>query len=153
MSPAPSLRATIPTARRMATPTKSPRTAHRIEASISPVSKAGMIACSVDHPSTQASATVSAPNRMLPRVEAANTHGSLRIATPRTRKPSRIVDARAVLDELTDFPSLATRSTSMPTLRVTEQFLWHFVDVDLLRRSEEHTSELQSLMRLSSAVF
>src|SRR3546814_10259022 len=28
-----------------------------------------------------------------------------------------------------------------------------FVDVDLQRRSEEHTSELQSLMRISYAVF
>src|SRR3546814_19397856 len=126
MSPAPSLRATIPTARRMATPTKSPRTAHRIEASISPVSKAGMIACSVDHPSTQASATVSAPNRMLPRVEAANTHGSLRIATPRHRKPYRIADARAVLDALTDFPSPANRTTSLPPLLYTEHFRRHF---------------------------
>ena len=52
-----------------------------------PVSKAGSSTWSVDQPSTQASATVSAPNRTLPSVESVKTHGSRRMATPSTRKP------------------------------------------------------------------
>ncbi len=58
---------------------------------MTPSSKAGSTTWSVDQPSTQASATVSAPNSTLPRVERVKIHGSRRIATPRTRNPSRSV--------------------------------------------------------------
>ena len=53
------------------------------------MAKAGSSTWSVAHPSNQASATVSAPNSTLPRVEAAKIHGSRRIATARTPNPSR----------------------------------------------------------------
>ena len=56
----------MPTARRIATPRKSPRTAQSRPAPISPVSKAGITTWSVDQPSTQASATVSTANSTLP---------------------------------------------------------------------------------------
>jgi hypothetical protein len=70
MMPAPSRRATMPTARRIATPTKRPSTAHSRLGEISPSRNAGSTACSVDQPSTHASATVSAPKSTLPRVDA-----------------------------------------------------------------------------------
>ena len=94
MIPAPSRRATMPTARRIATPTNRARTAHSIVESTSPVSKAGSTTCSVDQPSTQASATVRAANSRLPRVETAKTHGSRLTATQMTANPSRVVAAR-----------------------------------------------------------
>jgi hypothetical protein len=59
-----------------------------------PVSNAGSRTCSVDQPSTHASATVSRPNSRLPIVERVNTHGSRLIATQMTRKPSTVVAAR-----------------------------------------------------------
>ncbi len=58
---------------------------------MSPSSKAGSTTWSVDQPSTQASATVSAPNSTLPSVERVKIHGSRRMATPRTANPSRSV--------------------------------------------------------------
>ncbi len=58
---------------------------------MTPVSKAGSTTWSVDQPSTQASATVSAPKSTLPSVERVKIHGSRRIATPRTANPSRSV--------------------------------------------------------------
>ncbi len=85
----------MPTARRMETPTKSPSTAQSSPADVSPVLKAGSTACSADQPSTQASATVSAPKRTLPSVERVKTHGSRRMATASTANPSRMVEARA----------------------------------------------------------
>ena len=57
-----------------------------------PSSKAGSTTWSVDQPSTQASATVSAPKSRLPSVESAKIHGSRRIATASTPNPARVVD-------------------------------------------------------------
>src|SRR3954449_10746910 len=91
ITPAPSRHATIPTARSRATPTNSARTATRPPAGTSPLSKAGSTTWSVAQPRTQASATVSAPNSRLPSVDNVKIHGSRRIATPRTAKPSRRV--------------------------------------------------------------
>src|SRR4051794_10618205 len=91
MTPAPSRRATMPTARSSATPTKSPRMASSPPGRTSPSWKAGSTTWSVDQPSTQASATVSAPKSRLPRVERVKINGSRRMATPRTAKPSRRV--------------------------------------------------------------
>src|SRR3954470_3355637 len=91
ITPAPSRRATIPTARSRATPTNSARIATRPPAGTSPLSKAGSTTCSVAQPSTQASATVRAPNSRLPSVDNVKIHGSRRIATPMTAKPSRSV--------------------------------------------------------------
>ena len=54
---------------------------------MTPVSKAGRTTLSADQPSTQASATVSAPKTSDPSVEIANIRGSRRIATPSTPKP------------------------------------------------------------------
>ena len=71
----------MPTARRIATPRNSASTAQSRPLSISPVSNAGSTTWSVDQPSTQASATVSAPKSTLPSVESAKIHGSRRIAT------------------------------------------------------------------------
>ncbi len=96
MIPAPSRRATMPTARRIATPTNRARTAQSMDESTSPVSKAGSTTWSVDQPSTQASATVRAPNSRLPRVERAKIHGSRLIATQMTANPSRVVAALVV---------------------------------------------------------
>src|SRR5689334_16354732 len=96
MTPAPSRRATMPTARRMATPRKSATIVTRPPGRTSPSWNAGSTTWSVDQPSTQASATVSAPNSTLPRVERVKIHGSRRMATPRTRKPSRSVPSRFV---------------------------------------------------------
>ncbi len=85
----------MPTARRIATPRNSAITATAIPADVSPVRNAGRTAWSVAQPRTHASATVSAPNSRLPRVESVKIHGSCRIATPSTRNPSRIVDRRS----------------------------------------------------------
>ena len=87
----------MPTARRTATPRNSASTATRPPQPYSPVLNAGSTTWSVDQPSTQASATVSAPNSSDPSVDRVNTHGSRRIATPSTPKPSR-----SVLPEVTD---------------------------------------------------
>src|SRR3954447_11286707 len=91
ITPAPRRRATMPTARRIATPTNSARMASSPPTSTTPSSKAGSTTWSVDQPSTHASATVSAPNRRLPSVESVKIHGSRRMATPSTAKPSRNV--------------------------------------------------------------
>ena len=93
MTPAPSRRATMPTARSRATPTNSPRTAQRIAEEISPFSNSGSTACWVDQPSTHASATVSAP-RTLPSVDRVKTQGSRRMPTASTANPSRRVEVR-----------------------------------------------------------
>ncbi len=77
----------MPTARRIATATNSARIVSSPPGRMSPSSKAGSTTWSVDQPSTQASATVSAPNSTLPSVERVKIHGSRRIATPRTREP------------------------------------------------------------------
>ena len=82
----------MPTARRIATPTKSASTAIRAPRVVVPVSKAGRSTLSVAQPSTQASATVSAPKSRLPAVESEKISGWRRIATPNTRKPSPSVD-------------------------------------------------------------
>ena len=78
----------MPTARRIATPRNSAKIATRPLVVVVPVSKAGSTTLSVDQPSTQASATVRAPNSTLPSVERVKTQGSRRMATPSTRKPS-----------------------------------------------------------------
>ena len=83
----------MPTARRIATPTKRARIATRPPVVVAPVSKAGSTTWSVAQPSTQASATVRAPKSTLPSVETVKTHGSRRIATPSTRNPPMRVDA------------------------------------------------------------
>ena len=81
MIPAPSRRATIPTARRSATPRNSASTATSRLLSISPSLKAGSSTWSVDQPSTQASATVRAPKSRLPTVESVKIQGSRLMAT------------------------------------------------------------------------
>src|SRR3954452_2774035 len=91
ITPAPRRRATMPTARRIATPTNSARMVSSPPTSTTPSSKAGSTTWSVDQPRTHASATVSAPNRRLPSVESVKIHGSRRVATPSTAKPSRNV--------------------------------------------------------------
>ena len=84
MTPAPSRRATMPTARSSATPRNSASTATSSPLPISPFSNAGSSTCWVDQPSTQASATVRAPNSTLPIVESVKTQGSRLIATQMT---------------------------------------------------------------------
>src|SRR3546814_2877455 len=42
---------------------------------------------------------------------------------------------------------------SIALVGATERSVWSIAAVDNLKRSEEHTSELQSLMRISYAVF
>ena len=91
--PAPSRRATMPTARRIATPRNSARMATSPPVVVVPVSKAGSSTWSVAQPSTQASATVSAPKSTLPSVESVKTQGSRRMATPRTRNPASRVES------------------------------------------------------------
>src|SRR3954447_17725440 len=91
ITPAPSRRATIPTARSSATPTNRARIATSPPAGTTPSSKAGSTTCSVAQPSTHASATVRAPKSRLPSVDSVKIHGSRRIATPMTAKPSRRV--------------------------------------------------------------
>ncbi len=78
----------MPTARRIATPMNSAKMVTRPLVVVVPDSKAGSTTLSVDQPSTQASATVRAPNRTLPSVERVKTQGSRRMATPSTRNPS-----------------------------------------------------------------
>ena len=94
ITPAPSRRATMPTARRIETPTKKATTATSTPGPMVPSRNAGTIAWSVAHPSTQASATVSAPKSTLPSVDRVKIHFSRRIATPSTRNPSRNVEVR-----------------------------------------------------------
>src|SRR3546814_9373803 len=51
-------------------------------------------------------------------------------------------------------PPVFWRSVSVPDLEPrTMRHLLHWCYTDALHRSEEHTSELQSLMRISYAVF
>ena len=100
MMPAPSRRATMPTARRMATPRKRPSTAHSSPSPISPFSNAGRTTWSVDQPSTQASATVRAPKSRLPSVETVKIHGSRLIATRRTANPARVEPRPSLLASL-----------------------------------------------------
>ena len=117
MMPAPSRRATMPTARSRATPRKSASTATSSSVAISPFSNAGITTCWVDQPSTHASATVRAPKSRLPIVDSVNTQGSRLIATQMTRNPSRVVAARVVTtDSLTEprFPRLGTRRGNRP---------------------------------------
>ena len=87
MMPAPRRRATMPTARRMATPRNSAKIAISPPVVVAPLSKAGSTTLSVDQPSTHASATVSAPKSRLPSVESVKTQGSWRMATPSTWNP------------------------------------------------------------------
>ena len=87
MMPAPSRRATMPTARSSATPRNSASTATSRLLSISPFLNAGSTTCWVDQPSTHASATVRAPKSRLPIVDSVNTHGSRLIATQMTAEP------------------------------------------------------------------
>ena len=94
MIPAPSRRATMPTARSSATPMKSAKTATSRSVPISPFSKAGSTTWSVAQPSTQASATVSVPKITLPRVETAKIHGSRLIPTQSTASPAVVVPRR-----------------------------------------------------------
>ncbi len=94
MMPAPSRRATMPTARSSATPRNSASTASSMSAPISPSRNAGSRTWSVDQPSTQASATVRAPKSTLPIVERVKIQGSRLIATHSTPKPSEVVAAR-----------------------------------------------------------
>ena len=82
----------MPTARRMRDADEQGEHRQQHRRPTSPVAKAGSTTWSVDQPSTQASATVSAPNSTLPSVESVKIHGSRRIATPSTAKPSRVVD-------------------------------------------------------------
>src|SRR5215213_9838970 len=91
MTPAPSRRATMPTARRIATPRKRAMTATSRPLPISASRKAGSTTWSVAQPRTQASATVSAPNSTLPSVDRAKMPRSRRIATQSTANPSRVV--------------------------------------------------------------
>src|SRR3546814_9158759 len=51
-----------------------------------------------------------------------------------------------------DTPGLHQRETRRLNRAMNEQAMASFHDVDLIVRSEEHTSELQSLMRISYAV-
>ena len=66
MMPAPRRRATMPTARRIATPRKSAEDRPEQAGADLAVSNAGSTTWSVAQPSTQASATVSAPKSTLP---------------------------------------------------------------------------------------
>src|SRR5687767_4945155 len=91
MMPAPQRRATMLTPRTIATPTNRAAAVTSAPVVATPVSNAGSTTLSADQPSTQASATVRAPNRIAPTVETLNTHGSLRTATLRTVNPSRRV--------------------------------------------------------------
>src|SRR4051794_3718951 len=91
ITPAPSRRATMPTARRSATPTNSPTMVTSPPGRGSPSLKAGRTTWSVDQPRTHASATVSAPNSRLPRVDSVKMPRSRRMATASTANPSRRV--------------------------------------------------------------
>src|SRR3546814_3786902 len=66
-------------------------------------------------------------------------------------------DARSTLDEILCPISLAKAKILEPVDRVKTEAVIELRDVDVgrlqLGRSEEHTSELQSLMRISYAVF
>ena len=118
MMPAPSRRATMPTARRIATPTNSASTAQSIAGADLAVSKAGSTTLSVDQPSTQASATVSAPKSRLPRVERAKIQGSRWIATPSTANPSRVVRSAWLRLQLRHLVRSPSSPSVPPTVRV-----------------------------------
>src|SRR3546814_12239675 len=66
------------------------------------------------------------------------------------RGPSFLVDVvgRLVAVEQADLAEIGQMPVEMPDLA-----LQLFVPVDIVARSEEHTSELKSLMRISYAVF
>src|SRR3546814_3661901 len=49
--------------------------------------------------------------------------------------------------------SISTTATYSSSIRPVEAFRWVYAEIATERRSEEHTSELQSLMRISYAVF
>src|SRR3546814_7124686 len=65
---------------------------------------------------------------------------TIRLERPRARVTKRFITI--------DLPTLASFTTSASTSR-----LWLFSALAMADRSEEHTSELQSLMRISYAVF
>src|SRR3546814_14920512 len=71
----------------------------------------------------------------------------------------RSSDLTAVWDALgTTIKSIAPQQlmTFHPIGRTDSSWQWHdakWLDFNMLQRSEEHTSELQSLMRISYAVF
>src|SRR3546814_10885563 len=81
------------------------------------------------------------PERLQPRQE--NTIEALEIAARAARDENRLRHARA-LEDLRD--SLITRLSPRDALRSE-------ADAEAVLRSEEHPSELQSLMRISYAVF
>ena len=95
MMPAPSRRATMPTARRIATPRNSAEDRPEQARVDLAVANAGSTTWSVDQPSTQASATVSAPKSRLPTVERAKIQAPAG-SRPRVRRSRpRVVDRLA----------------------------------------------------------
>src|SRR6476661_268365 len=122
MMPPPRRRATMPTARRIATDMNSTKTHTSMSVPISPLSNAGIRTCCVDQPSTQASATVSTPNSTAPRVATVNTRGSRLTPTHRTRNPSRVVVPRSSASSATGVARLlVARTSSRPSVAERNQ--------------------------------